>query len=480
MPIRRRCWNICAVLSLIAATAHAQSPTKPPAAAKLPDASANAELVENPVTNRLVQLSVVETSLQLVNEAIDKAAAQSNSSASKANQYKKNNELMNRNAGGPVPWEKFYGKTANQFFSGAGGGRRPPQFDYIYKANSDQIQSAQQEIAALGGRLDKLQDRRRNLEAKQVTLWTQVTTALVAQREIDERPLYMFHLTGAKDDSAANIARHVAAAESLARYLQLINHSLALVDSEVTKDQAAALQTLKYNAEQAQKNLVRDLAGVDSDVRSETDGLADIAKRLKNVSASAVDARQSSLEAETIGDVQQRLSSRALLQTAIVDLADRTAAMDDGIVKLAGQWRIVPDSTKPLPELLSTNSAPPSTAPPASISSPKQAVSSPAVAANSSDAFQAGSVWSGRARRGAEATRSITVLERNGNTFKARFEGPANSGMIEGTIQDGKISYTFKEKDRGKGAAGEITGTITGDRIVFANAGPPVTLASKK
>jgi hypothetical protein len=470
------------VLLALTATVRAQSPVAPPAAAKLPDASAHAELVENPVTNRLAQLAVVETSLQLVNDAIDKAGAQSNSNATKAKQYSKNNELMNRNAGGPVSWEKFYGKTANQFFRGAADGRRPPQFDYIYKANSDQVQAAQQEIAALGGKIDKLQDRRRNLEAKQVTLWTQVTTALVAQRDIDERPLYSFHLKGAPDDSAADITQRVAAAESLARYLRLINHSLALVNDEVTKDQAAALQTLKYNAEQAQKNLVRDLAGVDSDIRLQTDDLADSAKRLKNVSTSAVDARQTALDAETAGDVQQRLSSRALLQTAIIDLADRTATLDEGIVKLASQWKIVPDSSKPLPELSLLNPAPRPAVSAASISPVStEGTSRPKTAGNAIDAFQVGSVWSGKAggRRGGDGTRSITVLERNGSGFKARFDGPARSSIIQGTVQDGKISYKFEEPGRGK-AANEITGTLTDDKIVFDNAGPPMTLVPNK
>jgi hypothetical protein len=157
--------------------------------------------------------------------------------------------------------------------------------------------------------------------------------------------------------------------------------------------------------------------------------------------------------------------------------------VDDGIVKLAAEWRIVPDPAKPLPELSSTSPAPRSGVAAASNSPAPKEASTPAIGANSSDSFQAGSVWTGKAggrRGGGDATRSITVLQRNGNSFKAKFEGPARSGIIHGKIQDGKISYTFEEVDRGKAAASEISATITGDKITFANAGPPMTLAPKK
>ena len=129
--------------------------------AKLPDSGGQADLVEDPLTMRLVQLSFVETSLKLVDEALVKAGGQTNSNVAKAEQSEKGNELMDRHAGGPVSWEKFYGKTANRFYSRAAAGRHPTQVDYNYKANNDQFQKAKDEIAALGGKIDKLQGRKR-------------------------------------------------------------------------------------------------------------------------------------------------------------------------------------------------------------------------------------------------------------------------------------------------------------------------------
>ena len=103
--------------ALLPGLATAQTaPTPKPAPAKLPDSGGQADLVEDPLTLRLVQLSFVETSLKLVDEALVKAGGQTSSNVAKAEQSEKGNELMDRHAGGPVSWEKFYGKTANKFY----------------------------------------------------------------------------------------------------------------------------------------------------------------------------------------------------------------------------------------------------------------------------------------------------------------------------------------------------------------------------
>ena len=150
------------------------SDKKAPAAelspAKLPD-NTQSELVDNPVTFRLVQLAAVETSLKLVDDALQQAGHKSNYMANKANDAENKNTTMDTLGGGPIAWDKFYGKTAEKFFyhptdpnttyhNPQPVSQRPPQFDYVYRANSTQAENARQEVAALSGKIDKLLERK--------------------------------------------------------------------------------------------------------------------------------------------------------------------------------------------------------------------------------------------------------------------------------------------------------------------------------
>jgi hypothetical protein len=57
------------------------------------------------------------------------------------------------------------------------------------------------------------------------------------------------------------------------------------------------------------------------------------------------------VEADAVGDDTQKMSARGLLQTAMIDFADKTASLDDGVIKLAGTWKVRPLTDKPLPEV---------------------------------------------------------------------------------------------------------------------------------
>src|SRR4051812_12269727 len=115
---------------------------------------------------------------------------------------------MNRNLGMPtsINWQDFYGRTAQRFFYHPRDRNtfyinphpvadRPPQFDYIFKANQQAKRQAEQEAAALGGKVDALLKRRAELEARQVALWAQIPFESVAYQEVTNKPLYRFELT---------------------------------------------------------------------------------------------------------------------------------------------------------------------------------------------------------------------------------------------------------------------------------------------
>jgi hypothetical protein len=340
-------------MSLVSRIVPAQSP---PAVSKVgqtkfPETQADRDAVENPVVFRLVQLAVVETSLKAVDEALAKAGHKSNYMANKAEQAENKNITMDQLGGGPVAWDKFYGKTANQFFSGPADGRRPAQFDYVYRANEKQTQRAKEEVAALAGKIDKLLERKRQLERDQVALWGQISSSLVAQRELGDRPIYSYRLRIDGTETDESLAQRVAAVEAFAQYLRVLDRTADYFGNTISKDQALAFAALKQNVEAARKSLLHDVAIVDSDIRGRTDALADLAKRLAVVTNSAAETRDTAMKADASDDEARKMSSRELLQTAMIDFADKAAQLDDGIVKLAADWNIKPATDKPLREI---------------------------------------------------------------------------------------------------------------------------------
>jgi hypothetical protein len=458
---------VSAILSALLpglATAQTASTSKP-APAKLPDSGGQADLVEDPLTLRLVQLSFVETSLKLVDEALVKAGGRANGNAVKVEQSEKGNELMDRHAGGPVSWEKFYGRTANKFYSGAAAGRRPKQFDYIYKANNDQIQKAKDEIAALGGKIDKLQGRKRQLENQQVALWGRISASMIAQRDLGQKPIYSFHLKCESSGNDKLFARRAEAIEAFAQYIRVLDKAADYVDLNMENDQGVAMAVLKESVDTARKNLVRDLAGAiadDSQVQRETEPLSELAKRLAVVTKSAVETRDATNKAEANGDEAQRVSSRGLIQTALIDFADKTASLDDGVVKLAADWRIGPMTDKPLPEvkLVSLTS---------SGSSAGASLGTLSRPANLD--LPVGSIWKGikhNDQRNATMPAVLKITERDGATFKGEFtfgDRPHRStNVVAGTFNDGKIEWDAREVTKGV-ANQPTTGTLKGDTI---------------
>jgi hypothetical protein len=452
--------------ALLPGLATAQTaPTPKPAPAKLPESGGQADLVEDPLTLRLVQLAFVETSLKLVDDALGKAGGKVSSNSAKAEQSEKGNELMNRHAGGPVSWEKFYGKTANQFYAGAAAGRRPRQFDYIYKANNDQVQRAKDEIAALGGKMDKLQGRKRQLENQQVALWGRISASMIAQRDLGEKPLYSFHLKCESSGNDKLFARRAETIEAFAQYLRVLNKAADYVDLTMEHDPGQALAVLKESVDCARKSLVRDLAGAiadDSQVQRETEPLSDIAKRLAVVTKSAVETRDATNKAEAIGDEAQRVSSRGLIQTALIDFADKTASLDDGVVKLAADWRIGPMTDKPLPEVKLVSLSSSGSSAGTSLGSQTRPASLD---------VPVGSIWKGTKhndQRNVTISAALKITERDGATFKGEFafgdRGHRSINVVAGTLADGKIEWEAKEVTQG-GPNQPTSGTLSGDTI---------------
>src|SRR5580658_9737502 len=176
------------------------------AAVRAQDATATPDLpAEQPkagweeVDQRLVfltvELSTVESSLDATNRALVANGYQKAVREQQAANAQQGNELMDRNGGGPVPWQQFYGRTAERFFyhptddntvylNPDAEDQRPPQFDYIYRANEESRQTAEDDAARIGQKISDLLDYRRQLEGKQNVLWCKIALRGVASKEL--------------------------------------------------------------------------------------------------------------------------------------------------------------------------------------------------------------------------------------------------------------------------------------------------------
>jgi hypothetical protein len=326
----------------------------------------------DPTSERLtfltLRLSSAEESIKAINTALRVAGYKVAVAADKAEAADKGNELMDRKGGAPVPWDQFYGKTARSFIAPLPPGiyavkvkgssdnitypwndpiRRPKQFDYLYRANSEQAAKAKEQVAALGRKIDALLARRRQLEAEQVSLWGTIALESVSNREIATRPLYRFQLKsdGAKPSDAARVEITRAAV----LFLRLVDRAAAQAADAITTDPQAALANFRQNIQTAEAALREstikptDAAALSPAETQQLKDLMAIAKRMQLLCKNLTEGYALALESDTAKDELRKQAMRAQLQEALIGIADGAGELDESITKLATAWNIHPE-----------------------------------------------------------------------------------------------------------------------------------------
>ncbi|MCA9124947.1 MAG: hypothetical protein H6822_06580 [Planctomycetaceae bacterium] len=166
------------------------------------------ETIDERLLFLMVRLASTEASLDAIEAEIFRTGGRKYSSLVAAKRAEESNDRMDRRGGGPIKWSQFYGHTAESFFyhptdrnstyhtvtvlsqrspkddnqvtpgvpsrQGLPVHQRPPQFDYIYRANQSAKARAEAEAAELRGKIELLLERRRRLEAEQSSLWCEI------------------------------------------------------------------------------------------------------------------------------------------------------------------------------------------------------------------------------------------------------------------------------------------------------------------
>ena len=166
-------WVVLFLTCIALDSAVAAGPISPPAATAATQPEGRWDDVSDRVVFLTRALATVEASINAINAQIRTTGYKAASKADEAQRHARGNELMNRNLGMPssIDWKDFYGRTAQRFFYHPTKGtniyvnprpiaQRPPQFDYIYKANEQAKRQAETDAAALGGKIEALLKRK--------------------------------------------------------------------------------------------------------------------------------------------------------------------------------------------------------------------------------------------------------------------------------------------------------------------------------
>jgi hypothetical protein len=331
------------------------------------------------------QLSADEAAIKEIDHRLVMAGYQQAQAAEKADNYAKGNDLMDRNGGAPVHWQDFYGRTAKDFIvrdtltagiaanrtggrngnlalngqvqaeSGAYQLQRPAEFDYVYRANDQQIADARAEIAEMGNQVDKLLARRRELEVEQSSLWATIAFESIENRDIPDRALYRDQLKAAGaagNDNRPDPAR-VAALGAAVLYLKTVDHTVTTLADQLDADQESAYASLRATLEKAEESLRQaaatfaDTPGVDP---AETAQMADVvsdAKGIQSLCKDLCDAYHKALDADAAQEEGRKLLYRRTMQDSLFTLAESVAALDDKLVQMSAAWNIAPLAATP-------------------------------------------------------------------------------------------------------------------------------------
>jgi len=302
----------------------------------------------------LLQLSDAEANIQAINKALKITGYSVGVAYDKIDSNLKGNELMNRQGGGPVRWDEFYGKTANDyprtgFWDDRMDDHRPQQFKFIYKANNDQIAQAKDQIASLLQNQQALLDRRRVHEEDQSRLWATLAWEQIKDREIEFRPLYRFALKPAGPDAAvlAPVILFLRTAASVA------NDGL----DSIQADQSATFQSGSRRMDAAYTALEQSLAdaldGSDlkPDQAREGQALKALCKELAEQTKVVADDYANALDRDKAKEDNSKLEFRGQLQTSLSSYATEFGNLDDRITGTAAAWGISADKATLVPQV---------------------------------------------------------------------------------------------------------------------------------
>lgn len=329
------------------------------------------------------RLASLEASLDAIDASIAKTTGRKSARQSEARRQEDNNSLMDRKGGGPMAWREFYGTNAEKFFyhpvdpstsywtvtslrqmgssqdDKVGAGvpasqslpvhQRPPQWDYIYRANRDARDRAEEEARKLEGKLEELNERRFQLEQEQAELWARLAFRVIERLNIPRKPVLRFQLVGASAEPV-----DAQRAQALQAAAQFLSTALLVID-KAEKDQATALSSVRGVVSKARESLDDALLEADAvaeDVTNKETSLGKyvaLAQLLDDTSNNLGESYDVAMEGDRAKDDARKDRFRGLLQRSLVEYAEILLALDELTGVMKDDWKVVVDTKTKLP-----------------------------------------------------------------------------------------------------------------------------------
>lgn len=331
------------------------------------------------------QLAINEASLDAVQAAIAKKSRKKASQTAAANRFDENNRTMDRKGGGPMKWDEFYGTNAERFFyhpidpntsyhtatalrqigkyeddktesdipsrQSLPAHQRPPQWDYIYRANRTASESALADAALLEGDVEQLEQRRTELEKQQAVLWCKLAFRAIQRVNIPRKPILRFELLPASEDTAD--AERATALTSASRFLAC---SLAVVE-KAEQDQAAAFGGVAAVVSDAHDAFDDALLESPSLEPARTDRQCDLGKfwklsqMLKDKAKTMSESYAGALDGDINKEASRKERFRSMLQDSVVDYAQILLALSELSDTMKTEWRVRVNTKQKIPPI---------------------------------------------------------------------------------------------------------------------------------
>ena len=218
--------------------------------------------------------------------------------------------------------------------------QRPPQWDYIYKANRTAREQALNDAATLQSEIAQLQERQLLLEQEQAELWCKLAFRAIRRHDMHRKPVLRFTIAAANTDPAS-----IEQAEALSAACKFFSIALQVV-LKAEEDQPIALVSAKpllvdawYELDDAvigKASLIHQV----SDTESALGQFMALAKILSDRARTLSEAYEGSNDQLASQDLVRKDRYRGMLQRSVVDYAQILLGLDELLGVLQKDWDV--------------------------------------------------------------------------------------------------------------------------------------------
>jgi len=292
-------------------------------------------------------------------------------------------DRMDLNGGGPMRWDAFYGKNAENFFyhpvdpnttyhtttvlrqvqptsaggvpgnQGAPAHQRPPQFDYIYRGYEQRVARAKTEASEIANKVEVLKDRRRHLEEEVVLRWTKIAFRVLDREKVAEKPVLRWAVTPANAGNEEDQDR----AKVLTEASRLLATALLFNDQRIESEPDKVFSTVSMAVQATRRNFEDALirAGVlldDSEDKTKPIGQYKfLSRKLEDTAKTLSEGYRGWKDGDDNDDEPTKFVGLRRVQDSVVTYSKILLALNELVDVMKKEWglRLNTDSTEFVP-----------------------------------------------------------------------------------------------------------------------------------